>query len=296
MGRIQKYGSVCCAVNPTVAREVTYGIDEARRKKKVLVVGGGVAGCEAARVCAIRGHAVTLWEKTDRLGGNLIPGGVPDFKEDDHQLVRWYELQLRELGAEVCLNTEATAKAVEAFGADAVIVATGSNPVVLNLGDPALVSTAADILLGRKPAGQNVLVIGGGLVGCELALWLKKLDPSREVTVVEAMPDLLMVGTPTCDANTDMLKALLPFHGVKLQCGTRIARTEADGAVLRASDGTEWKVAADTIALAIGYRSNNALFREIQDMDAELYQIGDAGKVANIHYAIWDAYEVARGI
>lgn len=296
MGRIQKFGSVCCAVNPTVAREVTYGVSEARVKKTVLVVGGGVAGCEAARVCALRGHRVTLLEQSGRLGGNLIPGGMPDFKEDDHQLVKWYELELEELGVQVKLNTRADAKMIREAACDVVIMATGSTPVVPNLGDPTLVSTAAEVLLGSRPAGKNVLVVGGGLVGCELALWLKQQEPDREVTLVEAMPDLLMVGTPTCDANTDMLKALLPFHGVKLVLNTRIARTEPDGAVLRGADGVEYKVAADTIALAIGYRSNNALYQEILDIDAQVFQIGDASRVANIHYAIWDAYEVARGI
>ena len=133
-------------------------------------------------------------------------------------------------------------------------------------------------------------------MGCELALWLRKQDSTREVTLVEALPDVLMVGTPVCDANTDMLKALLPFHGVKEELGARVVRTEPDGVVLHLCDGSEQKLEADTIAVAVGYRSENRLFQELQGLDAQLFQIGDANKVANIHYAIWDAYEVARGI
>ena len=150
--------------------------------------------------------------------------------------------------------------------------------------------------VGRAQERKKVLVVGGGVAGCELALWLRKQDSTREVTLVEALPDVLMVGTPVCDANTDMLKALLPFHGVKEELGARVVRTEPDGVVLHLCDGSEQKLEADTIAVAVGYRSENRLFQELQGLDAQLFQIGDANKVANIHYAIWDAYEVARGI
>ena len=201
-----------------------------------------------------------------------------------------------ELGVRVELNTPATAEIVRASGSDTVILATGSRPVVPDLGTPDRVRTAADVLMGGEDPGKRVVVVGGGLVGCELALWLRKQDSTREVTLVEALPDVLMVGTPVCDANTDMLKALLPFHGVIEELGARVVRTEPDGVVLHLCDGSEQKLEADTIAVAVGYRSENRLFQELQGLDAQLFQIGDANKVANIHYAIWDAYEVARGI
>ena len=141
-----------------------------------------------------------------------------------------------------------------------------------------------------------MVIVGGGLVGCELALWLKQQDASREVTIVEALPGLMTVGAPSCTANGDMLRALLPFHGVNLQLGTRVKKTQKDGVLLTMPDGSEASLPADQIILAMGYRSDNRLYNEIRDLDAELYLVGDAGKVANIHYAIWNAYEVARGI
>ena len=296
MGRIQKYGSISCAVNPQAAREATYGLSKTDRPKHVLVIGGGVAGCEAARVLSLRGHRVTLLEAGPRLGGNLIPGGTPDFKEDDRALIRWYEHQLDQLGVDVRLNTCADASSVRDFACDEVIIATGSKPIVPDFGDPALVHTAEDVLTGKDAVGNRIIVVGGGLVGCELALWLKKQDASRSVTIVERLPQLLMVGTPTCDANTDMLKALLPFHGVEIRTGVGVVRTERDGIFVRDKDSAEEKIPADTVILAIGYRPNDTLYRELIDLDTPLHLLGDAQKVSNIHYAVWNAYELARGI
>jgi ATP-binding cassette subfamily B multidrug efflux pump len=146
---------------------------------------------------------------------------------------------------------------------------------------------------------QQMTTLLSALAGAERIFDVMDTQPEvdqGQVTLVEALPDVLMVGTPVCDANTDMLKALLPFHGVKEELGARVVRTEPDGVVLHLCDGSEQKLEADTIAVAVGYRSENRLFQELQGLDAQLFQIGDANKVANIHYAIWDAYEVARGI
>lgn len=296
MGRVQKFSSISCAVNPSCCREQSYGVTKAEVHKKVLVVGGGVAGCEAALVCAQRGHQVTLLEASGQLGGNLIPGGAPDFKDDDLRLVHWFELELAEAGVDIHFHTKATVSMIRSFSYDAVIIATGSTPIVPNMGDPDLVCTASEVLTKQTAPGRQVVIVGGGLVGCELALWLKQQDPNREVTIVEALPGLMTVGAPSCTANGDMLKALLPFHGVKLQVGTRVKRTQKTGVLLTRSDGTKASLDADQIILAMGYRSDNRLYQEIRDLDAELYLVGDAGKVANIHYAIWNAYEVARGI
>lgn len=296
MGRVQKFSSISCAVNPACCREQTYGVTKADIKKHVLVVGGGVAGCEAALVCAQRGHKVTLLEASDHLGGNLIPGGAPDFKEDDIRLVHWFELELTDADVNIQLNTTATDSMIRASAYDAVIIATGSTPIVPNMGAPDLVCTAADVLTGKEKPGKQIVIVGGGLVGCELALWLRQQDTQRSVTIVEAMPGLMTIGAPTCTANGDMLKALLPFHGVKTEVSTRVKQTTQTGVLLTKADGSESMLEADQIILAMGYRSNNNLYNELKDLDTELYQVGDAEKVANIHYAIWNAYEVARGI
>ncbi len=163
-----------CAVNPQAARERDMAYEPILRKKKVLIVGGGVAGCEAARVLAIRGHEPSLYEKGSRLGGNLIPGGAPDFKEDDLALADWYAKTLKELRVPVYLNHEVTKEEILEGDYDAVILATGSTPKRFSLGDDAHVYTASQVLLGEADCGTDTVIIGGGLVGCETALWLRE--------------------------------------------------------------------------------------------------------------------------
>jgi 2-enoate reductase len=135
MGRIQHYSMLNCAVNPKACREKDMAVTPILKKKKILIVGGGVAGCEAARVLALRGHEPVLYEKSNRLGGNLIPGGAPDFKEDDIALADWYAYTLKELNVEVNLNTQVTKEQILKFKADSLIIATGSTPKVFSLGD-----------------------------------------------------------------------------------------------------------------------------------------------------------------
>ena len=118
---------ISCAVNPACGREIDYGLTPAREIKNVMAIGGGVAGLETARVCAIRGHKVTLLEKSVKLGGNLLPGGAPDFKEDDIALANWYEDQLRDLNVPVKFNALVTKEMDKEFNADAVIVATADH-------------------------------------------------------------------------------------------------------------------------------------------------------------------------
>ncbi|SFG09979.1 2-enoate reductase [Planifilum fulgidum] len=290
MGRIQEYSALGCAVNPAACREREARLTPALQPKKVMIIGGGVAGCEAARVLKLRGHEPVLYEKGDRLGGNLLAGGVPDFKEDDRALAAWYENVLRDLQVEVKLNTPVTAEMVRQENPDAVIVATGSIPKRIPLGEGKNVFTAKEVLLGEKPAGERTVVVGGGLVGCELALWLAK--QGKQVTLVEEMDELLAANGPLCHANSDMLKALIPHHGIKVMTSAKVLRATEKGVLVQA-DGEEKEIEADTVVLAIGFNPDKTLYEELKHDFAEIHRIGDARRVANIMYAIWDAYEVA---
>lgn len=293
MGRIQEYSALNCAVNPAACREKDAALVKAFDSKKVLIVGGGVAGCEAARVLALRGHKPVIYEKSGRLGGNLIPGGAPDFKEDDLALVAWYEHTLKKLNVEVKYNTEVTADMIKNSDAASVIIATGSKPKIFDLGDNNKVFPAADLLVENVKAGENVVVVGAGLVGCELALWLAR--KGKKVTIVELQNKILAVNGPLCHANYDMLEKLIPFNGIEVLTSSKVIKT-TDKGVLVDVNGTEKEILADTVALAVGYNAENSLYEELKFEIGDLHLIGDARKVSNIMYAIWDAYEVASNL
>lgn len=292
MGRIQEYSALACAVNPAACRERAARLTPAAKSKKVLIIGGGPAGCEAARVLALRGHTPVLCEAGGKLGGNLIPGGAPDFKEDDIALAQWYAHTLKELGVEVRLNTRMTAEEIKKESFDALVLATGSRPRMLPLEGGNLLA-AEDVLLGKADPGKKTVIVGGGLVGCETALWLAQ--KGVQVTIVEALEKLLAVNGPLCHANSEMLEALIPFNGIETVCGASLKGVDATGAIV-AKDGKDEYIDADSVILCIGYRSENGLYQQLQGDIAELYQIGDANRVSNIMYAIWDAYEVASNI
>lgn len=293
MGRIQEYSMINCAVNPQAARERYTAYTPVCQPKKVMIVGGGVAGCEAARVLAIRGHKPEVYEAGSRLGGNLIPGGAPDFKEDDIALADWYTKQLELLKVPVHLNTKVTAEDIKASDADTVILATGSTPKRFPLGDDDKVYTAEQVLLGQKDSGDATVVIGGGLVGCETALFLAK--QGKKVTIVEALGKLLALNGPLCHANSEMLEKLIPFNGIDVVTSARVTGYR-DGKLSATVNGEEMQIPCDSVVLCVGYKEENSLYNEVQFDVPELYLLGDAKKVANIMYGIWDAFEVANHI
>lgn len=293
MGRVQEFSMINCAVNPQAARERVTAYEPILKSRRVMVVGGGAAGCEAARVLAVRGHKPELFEKGDRLGGNLIPGGAPDFKEDDLALAHWYEVQLQNLKVPVHFHTCVDRDMVLAGNYDAVIIAAGSRPKVFSLGDDERVYPAAQVLTGEKDCGDTTVVVGGGLVGCETALWLA--EQGKNVTIVETLDRLMAVNGPLCHANKDMLERLLPYHGVKAITSARVTGYR-DGILHASCGGEEREIACDSVILAVGYQEEDSLYRQLEFDVPELYLLGDARKVSNIMYAIWDAFEVANHI
>ena len=293
MGRVASYSLLNCAVNPQAARERVNAYEPILKKKKVLIVGGGVAGCEAARVLAIRGHQPVVYEKGSRLGGNLIPGGAPDFKEDDIALADWYTNELNRLGVHVHLNTELNEEEIKAMDYDTVILATGSKPKVFSLGDDSHTYTAEQVLLKQKDAGKKTVVVGGGLVGCETALWLAQ--NGIHVTIIETLDKVMAVNGPLCAANKEMLEALLPFNGVEIITGAKVTEFANGEVKIDTKEGSK-TIMSDSVILSVGYKEENTLYNNLQFDIPDLYLLGDAKKVSNIMYAIWDAFEVANHI
>ncbi|MDO4544988.1 MAG: FAD-dependent oxidoreductase [Bacillota bacterium] len=305
MGRIQEYSALNCAVNPQACRERAYAYRPVLSPKKIAVVGGGVAGCEAARVLATRGHKPVIFEKSSTLGGNLIPAGRPDFKEDDLALARWFADELRRLGVEIHLDHEAKKEELLSSEFDAVIVATGSAPKRLPFAEDGKCVSATELLSSEALDGTDYVVAGGGLVGCETALWLAK--EGKKVTIVEMLDRLLAVNGPLCHANSDMLQKLIPFNGIRVITDGSIIgfkdgilEVEERGSGNDGGEGSGqiriWQLTCDYLVEAVGFTENKSLYEALQYEVPQLYLIGDSRKVSNIMYAIWDAFEVANHI
>lgn len=292
LGRIGN-APVSCAVNPSCGRETIYGLTPARKSKKFLIIGGGPAGMESARVLAERGHQVILCEKNSELGGNLVPGSIPHFKRYDRALINWYKKQLEMLGVDVRLNCPVSAETAASYQADEIIVASGSVPVELTFGGTKKPAAANEVLLGKVKRGKTAAIIGGGLVGCETGLWLA--EQGTDVTVFEITPDILGGPHGLPHMNRFMLEDLLKFHKVKILTNTRITSVNEGSVTYENADGTG-EIPAETVISAVGYKENNGLYESLKNSDWIVHNIGDSQKVHNIMYAIWNAYEVARGL
>lgn len=292
LGRIAD-GPISCAVNPACGREEIYGLKPALRKKHILIIGGGVAGLEVARVSALRGHSVTLVEKSDKLGGNLIPGGAPEFKHYDRDFIQYYEYQMELLGVKVVMNTTVTKENVDLYHADEIVVAIGAKPVELNFQGEKKSVLAEDVLLSKVETGDNVVIVGGGLVGCETGLWLAK--KGKNVTIVEALPFILGGPGHLPFMNESMLQDLLKYNKVTILTSHKVERTTADSVIASCEEGTK-EILCDTLITCVGYRANDTLYKELSTSDTSVHNIGDSNKVANIMTAVWDAYEFARGL
>jgi len=296
LGRIFSGRPLSCAVNPCVGRESLYSLKKADKPGKVLIAGGGVAGLEAARTAAIRGFKVILCEKNQELGGNLIPAGIPHFKKDIHRLLEWYKSVVRDLDVDLRLGCPVTPDLVSHEEADVVVVATGAEAIIPNL--PGIekdsVMTATDILLGRRSSGEEVLVVGGGLIGCETAIWLAQ--QGKKVALAE-MRGELMAGKPAVPhVNREMILDMLAFHKVEVMTGTSLAEVTDSGALFSGKSPQKAYLQADSIVLSVGLAPNQRLYKDIQEVESDLYLVGDAREPRNIMGAVWDSYEVVRGL
>ncbi len=292
MGRIASFTHLSCAVNPQCGFEKEKPLVPAEKSKTVLVVGGGVAGMEAARVLKKRGHKVILAEKDDKLGGLLNIAGIPTFKKNDMKLVSWYEHQLEELNVDIRLNTNVTEEFVAGLNPDVIITATGAKPVQLKLdGDGELLSIEDAM---KIPAADKILVIGGGLVGCEVALWLAQ--QGKKVAIAEMLPYILGgMHSEIPFMNKSMLEDMLRFNNVEIHTGAKVMRIDQDSVTLEKNGATE-SVQAEAVVMAAGFRSSDNLYQSLRDCGKPVYNIGDSRKFHNIMQAIWDGFEVARSI
>ena len=293
--RLQQGKQPTCAVNPAAMREMRYALRPCVQPKKVVIVGGGVAGMEAARVAATRGHHVSLYEKNEELGGNLIPGGSHSFKKEVRELNAWYQNELKQLPVEIHAGKTVTADQLRDMGADVVILAVGSVPVTPGVPgiDDTKVLGCMEAFAHPEKIGQKVVVIGGGLVGCEMAL--EYAQAGKDVTVVEALPKILSAGIPSPIPNGQMIPDLFEHHHVTVLENHRLSSIE-NGKVILENGDQKKTVDADSIVIAVGFRPAPSIRSELQGCGAVVYEIGDGQDVSTILHAVWDGYEVGNSI
>lgn len=294
MGRIFAGKPVACAVNPELGREQEYELTPALEKKSVAVIGAGVAGMEAARIAAKRGHSVDLYDRNGYLGGTLHAAAVPDFKDGDRRLIRWYERELNEAGVRIHLNTEIDAETATSLPHDEIILANGAKARELPIPGKERLVKATDVLLGTVPVGEKVVVVGGGQVGCELAVWLK--EKGHTVEIVEFLPELMSGGAEElCVANRTMLRDMVAYNEIPVHLKSRIVAVDEEGARIVTGE-TEAVLPADTVIASVGYYADQTLYDTVAAQRSEVWTLGDQNKPSNILYAIADGAAVGRNI
>ena len=270
-----------CALNPETMQSKKYQLKPAKKSKKIAVIGGGIGGMEAAIVCAKRGHKVTLYEKSDKLGGVFIAAAAPSYKEKDRDLIAWYIREMAKHPIEVKFNTEI--KDVTTLDADEVIVATGAVAKRIPIPGVERSVEAVDFLLGNKTVGDKVVVIGGGLTGCEIAyeLYLSGKKP----TIVEMQDDLITT-KGICLANTSYLRDFFKTNKVPVFLETGVSEINDKGVVIKHKDGSTEQIEADSVILSVGYNPAPVATKGV-------HVIGDAKAVGNLRTVIWGAWDVA---
>ena len=276
-------GLARCAINPETMQSRKYKIKPARKVKRIAIVGGGIGGMEAALVCAKRGHKVTIYEKSDKLGGVFIAAAAPSFKEKDRDLIAWYRREIARHDIEVKLNVEV--KTISEVSADEIIIATGSKPVTIPVPGVEKGIQAIDFLLDKAEVGENVTIIGGGLTGCEIAyeLYLQGKKP----TIVEMKEDLIAV-TGVCLANSSYLRDFFKANHVPVHLETAVCEIQDDGVLVKDRNGMNYKIAADSVILSTGYKRN-----PLSEKTAHIHLVGDCDSVGNLRTVIWQAWDVA---
>jgi len=283
LDRVMLGASVACAVNPRMGREYEDRPERAKKSKKVFIIGGGPAGMEAAIDAAQMGHDVTLFDKGNRLGGNLIPAAAPSYKWEINNLISYFEKQLEKTGVKVHLDAEADENTIAKGHPDAVIVAAGAQPIVPQewSRDVPNIVTAVQVLTGvKKAAGEKVVVVGGGLVGCEVAEYLA--ERGKKVTIIEMMDRM---GDDIGITIRWIIMQRLHNAGVKWVTGAKVEQI-TESRVRANKKCTTIFFDADTVVLAMGMKPRAELAGKLKNKfggNIDIKSIGDcveAGKIA----------------
>ena len=284
-----------CSVNPLAGREGSCRLEPAKISKKIFIVGGGPAGLEAARSAAARGHRVTLFEKEAELGGWLRVGCLPPHKGEIRTLAGSLAVRAQKAGAQIRLNHEADRETIAAGKPDVLILATGAPPIV-----PAIpgvraphVVAAEEVLMGEKTVRGSVVIIGGGLVGCETAEFLmEKGEGMGTVTVVEMLDRMAAAVSPTY---RPFFLARLKQMGVRMETHTAVEEITEKGVKVNRK-GEPAFITADFVVLAVGLKADPALPEKFRDAAPEVITVGDCVQPRMIKEAIEEGFAAGMKI
>jgi 2,4-dienoyl-CoA reductase-like NADH-dependent reductase (Old Yellow Enzyme family)/thioredoxin reductase len=284
-------GFINCTVNAALGKEEEFGGSPASKPRKVAIIGGGPAGMEAARVAALRGHQVTLFEKR-KMGGVLIEASVPEFKADIRGLINYLSVQIKKAGVKI-VNTEATSQMVKDGQFDAVIVATGatlSGHDVPGIDKPRVVGVL-DVFQGAK-IGKSVAVIGGGRIGCDAALFLAEQE--KKVTITTRGDDIAR-GMNHSERLSYFER--LSKQSVEIRTGVHLEEVTDSGIIVGDRAGSRNAIEVDHVVLASGLTPNRELFDELSKIsNLKVYAIGDCAEPRTIFDAIHEAYRTAYNL
>ncbi len=274
-----------CAVNAETMQWNKHYIKKTDKPKTVAIIGGGIGGMEAARVLKLRGHNPVIYEKGSELGGTFIAASAESYKGKLRDLLAWYRRQMDKLGIDVKLDTEVSNPAD--LHADEVIIATGAKPRRLDIPGFGKTIEACEYLTGT-PVGNRVVVIGGGLTGCEIAYELAL--NGKDVSIVE-MKDDLISQKGVCLANSSYLREWFALHKTPVYLEAYVKEIQDTAVVVKLKDGTEKSIPCDSAISSVGY-----IPAPIAGKGHGIHVIGDSLKVGNLRSVIWGAYETAMKI
>ncbi len=274
-----------CALNPMTMQTTKYKVVKTNNPKKVAIIGGGIGGMEAALLLKKRGHKVEIYEKSDKLGGVFIAASQSSFKEKDRALIKWYRDQIEKENIIVHYNYEV--KDVNSLNADEFVVATGASAKKLPITGFENGIEATEYLLGKE-VGQKVVIIGGGLTGCEIAYDL--ILKGKKPVIVEMKNDLI-AAKGVCLANSSFLREMLAYKNTEIYLSASTQKIEPNKVTIKDKDGNIVEIDCDDVIVSVGYNP-----KPLAEDKGKVHLVGDCYKVGNLRTVIWRVWDVCMKI